>query len=565
MTVEIGCFNSFTQDVAHIALPKRFTYPFVYQPHPLCVIAAKQLQEQVLEHQNWPHNFGLPDCHHTSLPVIGKMFGVLLVKNKQGELGFLAGYSGKLANQNHIAGFVPPVFDILHHNSFFLTEQAEINRVNQQLEFALIAPHFIELKQQLEQLKQTQESELQELKKRHTMNRQARKNARQVINTQVDGQQKVQELEALAQQSIADKIQLKVLNLEWQQKTQNIAHQIHNHQTHIEQLKTTRRRLSSELQNEIFSRYEFLDRQLERKNLSDIFADTPFKIPPAGAGECAAPKLLQYAFLHGFTPIAIAEFWWGASPSSEIRQHKQFYPACMGKCQPILQHMLQGMSVDDNPLLINSAEHKPLHIVYQDKDIVVVDKPPELLSVPGKEITDSVYTRVKALFPQATGPLIVHRLDMSTSGLMVLALHARANKIVHKQFIKREVTKRYVALLDGLLTEDEGEVCLPLRGDWFDRPKQLVCFKAGKPAHTKWQVVDRNTKTKRTKVYLYPYTGRTHQLRVHCAHSEGLNMPILGDDLYGIKHSRLHLQAQKLTFTHPTTKQIVNFEIEEVF
>jgi tRNA pseudouridine32 synthase/23S rRNA pseudouridine746 synthase len=274
-------------------------------------------------------------------------------------------------------------------------------------------------------------------------------------------------------------------------------------------------------------------------------------------------------------PLAIAEFWWGQAPKSEIRQHKNFYGACSGKCQPILAHMLEGMAIDDNPLLVNPAESKTLEIIYQDDDIVVVNKPNEFLSVPGKNIEDSVYSRIKQQFPRASGSYIVHRLDMSTSGVMVLALTKRAQKSLQQQFITRTIKKRYVAILEGkVLSKNKGEINLPLKGDFDDKPKQLVCFEQGKPSKTTWEVID--IIDGKSKLYLYPETGRTHQLRVHCAHPLGLNLPILGDDLYGSKNyygrnesgnqkNRLHLHAEMLTLRHPITKEVVTFQIDATF
>jgi len=297
--------------------------------------------------------------------------------------------------------------------------------------------------------------------------------------------------------------------------------------------------------------------------LSDIFKNTVYQVPPAGSGECAAPKLLQYAFKHGMQPLALAEFWWGQPPKSEVRQHQHFYSACQGKCQPILGHMLEGVAMDSNPLLAMSGSDQRLDIVYQDEDMVVVNKPAEFLSVPGKNIEDSVYLRMKQMFPKATGPLIVHRLDMSTSGLMVIALNKKANKRLQKQFIDRTVEKRYLAVLEGVLVKDEGWIKLPLRGDFYDRPRQIVCFEHGKPAETRWEVVSRENN--KTRVYLYPKTGRTHQLRVHCAHVRGLAMPMVGDDLYGVKADRLQLHAESLSLQQPTTKEPLTFRVAADF
>ena len=328
-------------------------------------------------------------------------------------------------------------------------------------------------------------------------------------------------------------------------------------------LKNQRKSLSSELQLKIFNQYQFLNSHNQSKSLFDIFANTPQKTPPAAAGECAAPKLLQYAFNHQMKPLAIAEFWWGASPKSEIRKHQHFYPACQGKCKPILSHMLDGIKMDENPFLHNPGEAKSFDIIYEDDVMLVINKPAGLLSVPGKNIEDSVYLRIKNTYPNATGPLIVHRLDMATSGLLLIALTKDSHKHLQKQFTKRTVKKRYCALLDGILTADEGIIDLPLRVDLDDRPRQLVCYEYGKAAKTQWQVIER--KDGKTKVYFYPITGRTHQLRVHAAHSLGLNTAIMGDDLYGDNADRLHLHAETIEFSHPISKERLSFKVDAEF
>ena len=259
----------------------------------------------------------------------------------------------------------------------------------------------------------------------------------------------------------------------------------------------------------------------------------------------------------------MAEFWWGPAPKSAIRQHKNYYPSCYSKCQPILGHMLQGLVVDENPLLVNPAQGKDLTIVHQDDDILVVNKPAEFLSVPGKNIEDSVYLRIKTQFPQASGPLIVHRLDMSTSGLLVIALNKRAHKALQKQFIERTVEKRYVALVTGNVEAESGTIELPLRLDLDDKPRQLVCYQHGKASTTYWKVLARENNI--TRLHLYPKTGRTHQLRVHCAHKLGLNMPIVGDDHYGDKAERLHLHAEYLALRHPISREEMTFEVPAEF
>jgi tRNA pseudouridine32 synthase/23S rRNA pseudouridine746 synthase len=289
--------------------------------------------------------------------------------------------------------------------------------------------------------------------------------------------------------------------------------------------------------------------------LGEIFSDNP----PAGAGECAAPKLLHYSFMHNLRPISMAEFWWGESTKSEVRRHSKFYPACTSKCEPILSHMLQYMNVEANPLKTNFAEGKSLEIVYEDDVLVVVNKPAEFLSVPGKAVKDSVLERMRQLYPDSTGALLVHRLDMSTSGLLLVAKTSEAHTNIQKQFLKRTIKKHYIALLEGVIKENEGVIELPLRVDLEDRPRQLVCYTHGKYAKTLWKVLER--RDAQTLVQFIPVTGRTHQLRVHASHFMGLNAPIVGDDLYGTKAERLCLHAEFIEFQHPISDQIINFKI----
>jgi tRNA pseudouridine32 synthase/23S rRNA pseudouridine746 synthase len=556
------CFTRFTGSIEKYSLPERFTFPFYYQPHPLCMLATQQLQKHLVTQTQWQHNFGLSDDPNN---IIGKMFGVLLVKNVRGELGFISAFSGKLAKQSQLHGFVPPVFDLLDKDSFFLSEQVVINTLNERIKELENTPKLLVLKQELNTLEAQNTQQLLLLRSELVENRKARKIKRQTLHKETNTTITDKGLEELAQQSIYDKWRLKDFTQQSQQSIGQLQVKVAELMHAITECKLQRKTLSADLQNRIFTQYQFLNSELTPKSLLDIFADTALKTPPAGAGECAAPKLLHYAFQHNLTPLAMAEFWWGASPKSEIKKHQQYYPACTGKCQPILKHMLAGIPLDENPLICHYGQGKNLDIIYQDQDILIVNKPTEFLSVPGKEISDSVYLRIKQQYPDATGPLIVHRLDMSTSGLMVLTLNSQANKYLQKQFILREVHKQYVALIEGLLLEDEGEINLPLRGDLYDRPKQIVCHQDGKKAKTFWQVLERYPDKNQTRVLLIPHTGRTHQLRVHCAHAQGLNMPIVGDDLYGTLASRLHLHAQRLKIKHPISKEIMTFKVDTEF
>jgi tRNA pseudouridine32 synthase/23S rRNA pseudouridine746 synthase len=562
MKIEDPCFTYFTSSIEKYNLPERFTFPFYYKPHPLCMLAAEQLQRHIETQAQWQHNFGLSD---DLTNIIGKMFGVLLVKNVQGELGFVSAFSGKLAEQNHIHGFVPPIFDLLAENSFFLSEKTAINKLNKEIKTLENTPKLIVLRQELNTLDAEYTQQLSVIRGELIENRKTRKLKRQTLQNDLCKNTIDKGLTELAQQSVYDKWRLKNFTNQSQSSIGQLQKKVNKLIEHIAECKLQRKTRSANLQNRIFSQYQFLNRELAPKNLVDIFADTAFKTPPAGAGECAAPKLLQYAFEQKLTPLAIAEFWWGASPKSEIKKHQQYYPACTGKCQPILKHMLAGMQLDENPLIYHYGEGKNIDVIYQDEDILVVNKPTEFLSVPGKEISDSVYLRIKQQFPDATGPLIVHRLDMSTSGLMVIALNPKANKYLQKQFIHREVHKQYVALVEGLPLQDDGEINLPLRGDFYDRPKQIICHQDGKQAKTLWQVIERYPLRNQTRLLLTPHTGRTHQLRVHCAHADGLNMPIVGDDLYGTLADRLHLHAQSLKIKHPVSKEIMSFKVEAEF
>jgi len=574
MHLQPSCFTSFTQAIDAYALPQRFTFPFYYEPHPLCVIAANELQHHLETQHDWQHNFGLTG---ELTGAIGKMFGVMLVQNPQGEVGYLSAFSGKLAEQNHWPRFVPPVFDMLAKDNFFHAENLQINQINEQLLAVENHPDIPRLSTELETEQAQAQAELAAHRQVMIDGRQSRKAQRNQLADQLAANPTDETLREnaiteakLSQESISEKNQLRDIKRYWDERIHVISQALSQLTDERDALRQQRKRLSAALQQKLFEQYRFLNIKGTEKSLNGIFNGTVELTPPAGSGECAAPKLLHYAFKHDLKPLAIAEFWWGAPPKSEIRQHKQFYPACLRKCQPILGHMLEGLVVDDNPLLTNPAEGKTLAILYQDDAMAIVNKPAEFLSVPGKEIEDSVYSRMCQTFPHATGPLIVHRLDMSTSGLMVIALTKDAHKQLQKQFIQRTVTKRYVALLAGIPAvmankQATGNISLPLRGDLDDRPRQLVCHEFGKAAETHWELSQLNEMARTARVYLYPKTGRTHQLRVHCAHSEGLNTPIIGDDLYGTRANRLHLHADLLMLQHPVTRERMHFQVDPDF
>jgi len=551
------CFRSFTQDVSGIEIPKRLNFPFYYETHPLCRIAAEEVQDFLK--QDLGHDFGLTEGPGTP---IGKMFGVLVVR-RGASLGYLAAYSGKLANSNEVAFFVPPVFDMLKNDGYFLKREQYLNGLNRQIETLENDPHLMELQSQLRQHTQRAADEINAFKAQMKLRKDARKLQRSQIKACLGTEESAAFEAALVRESLHDKYLLKTLTEGLKTFEIQLTEKKEQFDKVIEGLKEERKKESNALQQWLFRNYTFLNAHQEEKSLLQIFESSLHGVPPAGAGECCAPKLFQYAFLNGLEPVALAEFWWGAPPKSEVRRHAQFYPSCWGKCEPILGHMLKGLDMDENPFLNNPAEGKDLPIVYDDPYLVIVNKPAEFLSVPGIHIADSVYERIRNRYPQATGPLIVHRLDMSTSGIMVLAKNKDVHENLQKQFIKRKVRKTYMALLDGVVVPVSGRIELPLRVDLDDRPRQMVCSEYGKPAVTDFEVLSVEGAT--TRIRFMPVTGRTHQLRVHAAHELGLQAPIKGDDIYGSKANRLHLHAHRLSFYHPVTGEWVTFEVDPDF
>jgi tRNA pseudouridine32 synthase/23S rRNA pseudouridine746 synthase len=563
MTNLAPCFTLFSQAVDSIRLPEKFTFPFYYQPQPLAVKAVEQLQQQLEILPQWLGKTVLNASVESKKNNAGKMFGVLVVQKNQHELGFLSAYSGQLEDNTAGINFVPAVSNMQWQDAAFLAENRIINNINAEIEQLAHSESLSVINNQLSAATASYQQELIAQQSLMVASRQQRKQQRSEAIVRLTEHDFEQLKASLAGQSIQEKKQLQALKQSWQDQLDLLHQALASMTSEIAKLKKLRKSRSKNLQKKLFAQYQFLNAKGEVKDLNAIFAELPDHTPPAGAGDCAAPKLLQYAYQHNLKPLAMAEFWWGAAPKSAIRQHKNYYPSCYSKCQPILTYMLQGLQVDDNPLLINPALGKELAIVYQDTDILVVNKPAEFLSVPGRNIEDSVYSRIKSQFPQASGPIIVHRLDMSTSGLLIIALNKVAHKALQKQFIERTIEKRYVALVNGNIVAESGSIDLPLTLDFDDKPRQMVCYLHGKHALTTWRVLER--KNNITRLHLFPKTGRTHQLRVHCAHEMGLNMPIVGDDHYGLKANRLHLHAEYLSFCHPINETKLEFEVAADF
>lgn len=430
--------------------PERFTYPFCYEPHPLCLLAVEEVKQEIERIQ----------------PKEGKMFGVLVVEGMtQGDgspVSFLAAYSGLLEGRNDWDFFVPPVYDAQQPDGYFKQKERE-------------------------------------------------------IMASVDHKE-----------------------------------------------------MSQALQLWLFRQYRMLNACGEEKDLVEIWQDyhssprirEKYPLPPGGTGDCCAPKLLQYAYQHDLKPVCMAEFWWGPSPKSEVRHHGQFYPACSGKCKPVLAWMLQGLDVDPNPE-VQGLRHQEPSIVWEDEVMVVVDKPSGMLSLPGKIGDDSVATWALKRWP---GAMLVHRLDMMTSGILLVAKTSDAYHHLQKQFEERTIKKKYLAVVEGVPQQEHGIIDLPLSSDPLNRPYQMVDYAHGKRAITEYRALTRVTKEPSrcyTLLALWPHTGRTHQLRMHCAHEQGLGCPIVGDELYGQKADRLYLQAQAITFVHPVTGKRMHFELKE--
>ena len=590
-----------------IPSPRQFTYPFCYDVDPLAEAASLELQRYIADADLMSTEKG---C--------GKMFGVLVVEyeDESGALqrGFLAAYSGLLGGRNDWPYFVPPVFDAQQPDGHFKRTEREISAINREIAAIEHDPEYLQSVEQHEQTKKRLQAEVDAFKAEVDAAK-VRRDARRKSGEPLSEEEQAE----MIRESQFMKAELRRRRKAMEQADSTLNTQ---HSTFLKSLQRKRKQMSDELQRWLFAAYRMLNAKGEERDLIDIFREYTHAMPPAGAGDCCAPKLLQYAYLHHLRPVCMAEFWWGESPASEIRHHLHYYPACRSKCLPILTHMLKGLDVAPNPLAQKRHTAEP-RVLYADEYIMVVDKPAGMLSVPGKaesvrsEFSDSANISVEEYFANLQLPTnsqftteqftigeadnsklkiqnskflkAAHRLDMDTSGLLVLARTEEAYVELQRQFASRETVKRYEAVLSGVPTQNSKlktqnsstqpsgcleAISLPLIADINDRPRQRVDMEHGKPALTLYNIVevravDANTAvaytTKkvdkgRTLIHLYPKTGRTHQLRVHCAHPLGLACPILGDPLYGTERAdRMYLHAAELTFRHPVTGETMHF------
>lgn len=503
--------------------PEYFTYPFCYEPHPLCVAAAGEVRAFLATQEQWAQELEA-----------GKMFGVLAVEAPSSaggaKRGFLAAFSGTLDGKTLHPYFVPPVFDLMSPGCHFQQEQERISALNRCIGHLQAGMEESPLRRQMEE-------ELEAFRRQM----QAAKAERHRLRTELPPDELAAREPELIRQSQYQKAQYKRLQQEWMQRIEADEAPLRERQQQADRLRQERHERSQALQQWLFGQFSFLNARGQRRSLAELFHG---QTPPSGAGECCAPRLLQAAYTAGLKPLCMAEFWVGRSPLGELRQEGRFYPACNSRCKPILAHMLQGLRVEPNPLLSHAPQ--TVEILWHDDEMAVLVKPHGMLSVPGKDGLPSVQDVVREMFPRATGPVTVHRLDMDTAGLMAVALTDEMYRFLQEEFRRHRVQKTYRALLEREMPlGQQGEIRLPLRPDVTDRPRQMVDPLHGRTAITYYKVLD-NTGG-HALVELHPQTGRTHQLRVHCAHPQGLGNPILGDRLYGTPAAHLCLQACQLT------------------
>lgn len=539
-----------------------------YEPHPLCIQACREVQEVLARREDWQEEIAR-----------GKMFGVLIVENVKTDAdnpkwgypaadseapkwGYLAAYSGQIGGRSDWEDFVPAVFDYLQPDGYFKTHEAEISRINQSISHLEKDERMKEARTLIRQLQEERKRTIAAYQEKMKEAKAKRDSCREAGNLS-----EAEEAEMIRESQFM-KAELRRLKKSLSEKTA-LETEFEDYQENILRLKQLRKQLSDALQQWLFSQFRMQNQEGESKDLQEIFRDEAMKeypqaaiatsritalkmVPPAGSGECCEPKLLQYAYQHGYKPLQMAMFWWGESPKEEIRHHLQFYPACNGKCKPILHWMLPASTFE--PEAINLSIYNKVETLYEDREIAVIHKPEGLLSVPGKDAAQpSVYALMRRKYPEATGPLIVHRLDMATSGVLLIAKTEFAYHRLQQAFLNQQIQKKYVAIISGKEIPEKGIISLPLLPDYLNRPRQIVNHEQGKEAITEYEILERIDGS-HLRIALYPKTGRTHQLRVHCAHQEGLNAPILGDPLYGNeKAARLHLHAEEITFEHPLT------------
>lgn len=537
--------------------------PFDYTPDAACEEAFRKL---IVRLENLKRSDKPEDVNFCRELEAGKMLGVLIAADDCGERHTLYAFSGQLGDCGfHHHGFVGPVFDYLQPDGYFKTKEADISRQN--IEIAKFEENDLaNIKEDYERLKETLDAEVADYKEMCRLSKMRRDAKRK------SGVCNAEELAAMIRQSQFEKAELHRLKKKLTTILEPYTAKLRNARSHLDALKEKRRSDSEALQTWLFSNFRLLNARGESRSLSEIFADTPMGIPPSGAGECCAPKLLQAAYLQGWHPLSIAEYWYGKPKGGEVRRHGEHYPACRGKCLPVLSWMLQGLSVDpplNGDCQLNAVPNP--EIIYENQWFCVVNKPSGMLSVPGKGLAVSVQQWLTDKYGTDRVIKMAHRLDQDTSGLIIATFGQQSFKVMQSLFATRQVEKTYVAELDGNFESRgisrHGRIELPLSPDWLDRPRQRVDFEGGKDAVTDYEFVA--VSGNRSRIVFKPRTGRTHQLRVHAASETGLGMPIAGDRLYGKQcgrdSKRLLLHAQKIEFTFPVDGNHYVFESSAPF
>lgn len=526
-------FRNYSGDITGVEIPRRFNNPFCYSPHKLCLLAAGEVRRLLSADSLLLAEAGK-----------GKMFGVLAVQDNAGNIGYLAAFSGLLFGKNSCEGFVPPVYDMQSPDGYFKQEEACISAINKAIDAISGSEERRKAAAELLSVNNEAAAALEALSAAFAANKASRRQRR------ASGRLSAEEELAMTKQSQFEKAELKRRRKAWQEKIAEKEAACSAIENKISLLLHERKNRSVALQRWLFEQFRVLNAKGESKSLYAIFEERLGALPPAGAGECAAPKLLQYAYKNSLKPLAMAEFWVGRSPAGEVRRDGCFYGSCKSKCEPILGYMLQGLDVEESPLE-KGGDVNGIEVVYEDERLLAVNKPSGVLSVPGVVGGMSVQEWVRERCMHGNDVFVAHRLDMATSGLLLVAKSMEVYKELQGKFARREVKKVYMALLDGVPAVKEGTIELPLSPDYDNRPRQKVDFEHGKPAVTRYSVV-------RTLQYggkecalvrFEPVTGRTHQLRVHAASEYGLNTPIVGDALYGMPAERLMLHASSLEIT----------------
>ena len=532
--------------------------PFDYIPDRECDEAFRCLTDR-LETMRYSENE--EDIDLLGELSAGKMLGVLIASDGEGRCHTLYAFSGQLGQRGfHHPLFVGPVFDYLEPDGYFKTHEAEITRQNEEIS-RFRQEVLAKIEEEYLSLTATKEMQISEFREKCRISKEARDARRR------SGLADERELEDMIRRSQYEKAELHRLKKRLHKEIEPCARLLEEARRQIAAMQEKRHQDSEALQGWLFSNFRLLNAEGKSRSLREIFADTPMEIPPSGAGECCAPKLLQAAYRRGWHPEAIAEYWYGAPKRGELRRHGESYPACRGKCLPVLRWMLQGLHIEP-PLDCGAAMPQALgpKVIFENEWMCVVEKSSGLLSVPGKGAHPSVQRWLEERYGAERRVRVAHRLDQDTSGLLIATFGDKAYKAVQGLFARREVVKTYVADLEGnyesLGKPRSGEVVLPLSPDWLDRPRQRVDMKEGKPAVTEYEFA--GVSEGKSRVIFKPHTGRTHQLRVHAASAEGLDMPIVGDRLYGISGGRsaerLHLHAGKIEFVSPIDGKHYSFE-----